>query len=114
LRRCGRYGTLMPNGTKRKTSRLWVGLAEVAPQLESRSTFDGAYTNVAAVVASSSELREKVAREVARLGFDLVDVCDVQRFGQAPAQRRRNPRCRAMARRARMTGRAQIGTFHPW
>lgn len=74
----------------------------------------GAFVNVVVVARSEGHAHELAAQSLHESGFSIVNVEDASEYKRIPFADRLKPRLKALASRARRTGRAQCGPFYTW
>lgn len=100
---------------KGEPTSIFIGLAEVrqlpgAGQLMDRNA---AFVNVVAPAIDAEDFRSHVSRSLRDLGFELLEIEDVNALEPSESQLL-DADLAALAERAAATGEVQFGTFHTW
>ena len=98
----------------RRRSTLWVARLEVRPLWQCHRNIVGAFVSAMVPAQTAFEAEEAFGRPLEVFGFSIVRAEFTADFRRIESRYRRRKELRTMARRARRTGKPQIGTFHAW
>ena len=97
-------------------TRLWTGLAEVRQRPGTAVLMDRneAIVNVVGVSESKSAFEARVQTACDSLGFDLVELEDVESLAARAGSRGLSDLLETLAHRAEESGEIEFGPFHTW
>jgi len=96
--------------------QVWIGLLQVKQRPGTGTLLDRnlAFVNAVAPAIDERDFRRSVAQALDGMGFDLMDVEDVETVEERQRQHQIDPELLRSAAEAKARQTPQFGTFHTW
>lgn len=96
--------------------RVWIGLAQVLQRPGAGVLLDRnrAYVNILAMARAVAGFEQEAREACAALGFELVELEDVEPFETRAAAAQISQALLSLAKEVESTGAPRLGAFHTW